>query len=115
MAAGLAVLDVVAEPQFLQHVREMGERLRQALEQMIPNHDELFESVRGLGLMLGIRCKQESRPFVNFARQFGILTVAAGDQVVRILPPLNIEESHIRECVEKLSEAARAFVAQQKS
>lgn len=111
MAAGMAVLDVVAEPAFLQQVRETGDRLRQALEQMIPNHDDLFESVRGMGLMLGIRCKEETRPFVNFARQYGILTVSAGDNVVRILPPLNIGEAHIRECAERLSEAARAWIA----
>ena len=53
MAAGQAVLDVVANDEFLAEVRAMGERLRAALEQMIPNHDHLFESVRGMGLMLG--------------------------------------------------------------
>jgi acetylornithine/N-succinyldiaminopimelate aminotransferase len=115
MAAGMAVLDVVATPEFLAQVRETGDRLRQALEQMIPNHDELFESVRGKGLMLGIRCREETRPFVNFARQFGLLTVSAGDQVVRILPPLNIGEEHIRECVDKLSEAARAWIAEKQA
>jgi acetylornithine/N-succinyldiaminopimelate aminotransferase len=109
MAAGMAVLDVVAEPAFLEDVNRKGERLRHALEQMIPNHNDLFESVRGKGLMLGVRMTEASRPFVNFARQFGILTVAAGDNVVRILPPLNIEEEHIRECVDKLSEAATAY------
>ncbi|MEM8825915.1 MAG: aminotransferase class III-fold pyridoxal phosphate-dependent enzyme, partial [Pseudomonadota bacterium] len=109
MAAGLAVLDVVAEPEFLAHVRDMGDRLRHALEQFIPNHDDLFESVRGKGLMLGIRMTEVSRPFVNFARQFGILTVAAGDNVVRILPPLNIDESHIAECTRTLSDAANAY------
>jgi acetylornithine/N-succinyldiaminopimelate aminotransferase len=115
MAAGEAVLDVVASPEFLSQVRETGDRLRQALEQMIPNHDELFEGVRGMGLMLGIRCKEESRPFVNFARAHGILTVAAGDQVVRILPPLNIGETEIRECVDRLSAAAAAYLAQKRA
>lgn len=109
MAACEAVLDVVAEPSFLAQVRETSDRLRGALEQMIPNHDWLFDHVRGMGLMLGLKLKSDSRAFVNHARSFGILTAAAGDNVVRILPPLNIEESHIRECVEKLSEAARAF------
>ena len=112
MAACEAVLDVVAEPEFLDNVRAMGDRLRQALEQMIPNHDDLFESVRGVGLMLGIKMKSDSRAFVNFARSHGILTVAAGDNVVRLLPPLVIEESHIRECVDKLSAAATAYKAQ---
>ncbi|HET9336608.1 MAG TPA: aspartate aminotransferase family protein, partial [Sphingomicrobium sp.] len=57
MAAGQAVFDVIANDEFLTHVRTMGERLRSALEQMIPNHDQLFESVRGLGLMLGVKMK----------------------------------------------------------
>ena len=109
MAACEAVLDIVATPEFLGQVRETSDRLRGALEQMIPNHDWLFDHVRGMGLMLGIKCKSDSRAFVNHARSFGILTAAAGDNVVRILPPLNIEESHIRECVEKLSAAAAAY------
>lgn len=110
MAACMAVLDVVTEESFLAQVRESGERLRAALEQMIPNHDDLFDSVRGLGLMLGLKLKTDSRAFVAHARNHGILTVAAGDNVVRLLPPLIIEEHHIREAVDKLSAAAAAFV-----
>jgi acetylornithine/N-succinyldiaminopimelate aminotransferase len=109
MAAGMAVLDVVANDEFLVSVREKGERLRAALEQMIPNHDHLFESVRGLGLMLGIKMKTDSRAFVNYLRTRGILTVAAAENVVRVLPPLTIEESHIREFVEGLSAAAADY------
>ena len=109
MAACEAVLDVVTEPAFLAHVREMGTRLTQALEQMIPNHDTLFDSVRGMGLMLGLKLKSDSRAFVAHARSHGILAVAAGDNVVRLLPPLVIEEHHVRECVERLSAAAASF------
>ncbi len=109
MAAGQAVLDVVANEEFLARVRQMGERLRSALEQMIPNHDHLFEGVRGVGLMLGIKMKSDSRSFVNYLRTRGLLTVAAGDNVMRVLPPLVIEESHIREFVEALSAAAADY------
>jgi len=109
MAAGEAVLDVVATPEFLEHVRAMGDRLRAALEQMIPNHDHLFESVRGLGLMLGIKMKTDSRAFVGYLRTQGILTVAAGDNVVRVLPPLIIEEADIRAFVDGLSAASAAY------
>ncbi len=109
MAAGEAVLDVVTTPEFLAHVNDMAARLRQGLEQMIPNHDHLFESVRGMGLMVGLKLKSDSRAFVNFTRSHGLLTVAAGDNVVRLLPPLNIEEHHIRECIDKLSAAAAAY------
>ena len=109
MAAGSAVLDVVANDEFLERVTRMGERLRGALEQMIPNHDHLFEGVRGLGLMLGLKMKTDSRAFVTYLRDHGLLAVAAGDNVMRVLPPLVIEEEHITEFVEKLSEAARAY------
>ena len=115
MAACEAVLDVVANPEFLANVTLMGDRLRAGLEQMIPNHDDLFEGVRGLGLMLGIKMKSDSRAFVNHARSHGILLVAAADNVVRVLPPLIIDESHIRECVEKISAAAAAYRALQQA
>jgi len=109
MAAGQAVFDVVANEEFLANVRQMGERLRSALEQMIPNHDHIFESVRGKGLMLGIKMKTDSRAFVNWLRGQGLLTVAAGDNVMRVLPPLVIDESHIKEFVESLSAAAAQY------
>ena len=109
MAAGQAVFDIVANDAFLANVRAMGERLRSALEQMIPNHDHLFEGVRGKGLMLGIKMKTDSRAFVNWLRGRGLLTVAAGDNVMRVLPPLIIEEHHIREFVDTLSAAAADY------
>jgi acetylornithine/N-succinyldiaminopimelate aminotransferase len=109
MAAGQAVFDIVADEEFLAQVRASGERLRSALEQMIPNHDHLFDGVRGMGLMLGIKLKSDSRAFVGFLRTRGILTVAAADNVVRVLPPLNIEERHIREFIDGLSAAAAAY------
>jgi acetylornithine/N-succinyldiaminopimelate aminotransferase len=109
MAAGQAVFDVVANEEFLNNVRLKGERLRSALEQMIPNHDHLFESVRGVGLMLGVRMKTDPRAFVNYLRTKGLLTVSAGDNVMRVLPPLIIEEEHIREFVDMLSAAAAEY------
>jgi len=109
MAAGQGVLDVVANEEFLANVRAKGERLRAALEQMIPNHDHLFDSVRGTGLMLGVKMKTDSRAFVNYLRTRGLLTVAAGENVVRVLPPLIVEEEHIREFVDGLSAAAAEY------
>ena len=111
MAAAEAVLDVMEEPGFFDHVTQMGERLRSSLEQMIPNHDHLFHEVRGKGLMLGVKLKSDARRFVGFLRdEHALLTVSAGENVVRLLPPLTIGEAEIAECVEKLSEAARVYV-----
>ncbi len=110
MAAGHAVLDVVANDAFLAQVCATRDRLRAALNQLIPNHDDLFIGLRGMGLMLGLRLSSDSRAFVAHCRDnHGLLTVAAGDNVVRILPPLNIDEHHINECIEKLSAAARSY------
>jgi acetylornithine/N-succinyldiaminopimelate aminotransferase len=110
MAAAGAVLDVVANDEFLAQVCATRDRLRGAINQLIPNHDHIFEKLRGLGLMLGIKLKVDSRAFVAHARDnHNLLTVAAGDNVVRILPPLIIDESHIAEFVEKLSAAARSY------
>lgn len=112
MAVGQAVLDEVLAPGFLENVKAKGARLRAALEQLIPNHDGLFEDVRGMGLMLGVKLKDsaDARSFVAHLRDnHGLLTVSAGQNVVRILPPLVIEENHIAECIEKLSAGARTF------
>ena len=109
-ALGGLMKDYTIDPEeFLADVRSKGERLRSALEQMIPNHDHLFESVRGVGLMLGIKMKTDSRQFVNWLRGQGLLAVAAGDNVMRVLPPLIIDESHIKEFVEGLSAAAAKY------
>jgi acetylornithine/N-succinyldiaminopimelate aminotransferase len=109
-AAGQAVLDVVLEDGFLDQVKATGERLRGALEQLIPNHDDLFDSVRGMGLMLGLKLSSDSRAFVAHLRDnHGLLTVAAGENVVRVLPPLNIDDNHIAEFIEKLSAGAASY------
>ena len=114
MAAGEAVLDAITAPGFLEHVQAMGERLRTSLQQMIGNHPDKFESVRGMGLMLGVKMTPEieSRAFVNWMREgVGLLAVAAGDNVMRVLPPLIIDEDDIHEFVSKLSKAADEFEA----
>jgi len=112
MAAGMAILDVMLEPGFFEEVAKKGERLRQAFEQLVPNHDHLFEEIRGKGLMLGIKLKEPAvaRDFVAHLRdRHGLLTVAAGENVFRVLPPLVIDDTHIAECIERLSEGARSY------
>lgn len=112
MAVGLAVLGEVLGDGFLDHVKAMGARLRASLEQLIPNHDGMFEDVRGMGLMLGVRMNEayDARSFVAHLRDHhGLLAVSAGQNVMRILPPLVIDESHIAEAIEKISAGARSF------
>ena len=110
MAAGEAVLDVVANDEFLAEVRAKSERLRGRLEQFIGNYPELFELVRGKGLMLGVKMKFESRGFVAHLRDnHQLLTVAAGDNTLRLVPPLVIDDGHIDEFFDKLSAGAASY------
>jgi acetylornithine/N-succinyldiaminopimelate aminotransferase len=110
MAAANAVLDAVANDEFMAHVRDMGAKLTSRLEQFIGNYPDLFELVRGRGLMLGLKMKVEPRPFVAHLRDnHQLLCVSAGDKTMRILPPLVIDESHIDEFMEKLSAAAASY------
>jgi len=110
MAAGNAVLDAVANEEFLAEVRAKGERLRARLEQFIGNYPELFEEVRGKGLMLGLKLKADPRAFMQHLRDnHRLLTVAAGDSTVRVLPPLVIGDAEIEEFFDKLSAGAADF------
>jgi acetylornithine/N-succinyldiaminopimelate aminotransferase len=110
IAAAEAVLDVVADDAFLADVRAKGERLRGKLEQFIGNYPDLFDEVRGIGLMIGLRLHSEPRNFVAHLREAHFaLTVSGSDNIVRIVPPLVIDDNHIDEFMEKLSAAAASF------
>ena len=110
MAAAEAVLDAVANDEFLAQVRTTSERLRARLEQFIGNYPDLFELVRGKGLMLGIKMKFETRGFVAHLRDnHQLLTVAAGDNTLRLVPPLVIGDAEIDEFFDKLSAGAASF------
>lgn len=114
MAAGMAVMDAVANDEFLSEVRAKGERLRARLEQFIGNYPELFEGVRGMGLMLGIKMKAEPRPFmVHLRDNHQLLTVAAGDQTLRVLPPLVLGDTEMDEFLEKLSAGAASYTPEE--
>jgi len=108
MAVGNAVLDLVLEPDFLTAVQERAELLRHKLQELVDSdHTGVFVEVRGLGLMLGLVCRVPSRQFVQAARNQGLLTAVAGQNVVRLLPPLTIEKAHMEEACEKLRMTAK--------
>jgi acetylornithine/N-succinyldiaminopimelate aminotransferase len=110
MAAGNAVLDAVANDEFLAEVRDKGERIRARLEQFIGNYPDLFAGVRGKGLLLGLQMKVEPRPFMQHLRdRHQLLTVSAGDNTLRLVPPLVIGEAEIEEFFERLSAGAADF------
>jgi len=95
MACGNAVLDILLADGFLANVERVGRVLRARLEALVKRHPSVLVDVRGAGLMLGIKCAVPNTDMVNRLRASGLLTVGAGDNVVRILPPLIIDESHV--------------------
>jgi len=110
MAVGNTMLDIVGDDAFMENVRKMGDKLAHNIEQFIGNYPNLFELVRGEGLMLGIKMKFDSRAFVAHLRdKHGLLLVAAGDNVVRLLPPLIINEDHIADFAARLSAGAESY------
>ncbi|HEX9904363.1 MAG TPA: aspartate aminotransferase family protein [Propylenella sp.] len=105
MAVGNAVLDVVLQDGFLEHVRQTGLRLKQKLASVADRFADLVEEIRGEGLMLGIKCRVPNTDVVAAARAEGLLLVTAGDNVARMLPPLIVGEAEIDEAVARLERA----------
>ena len=110
-AVGCAVIDSVADPAFLADVRRKGALLRQKLEGLVASHPDVFEGVRGSGLMLGIKCKATNTDVVRAGYDQLVLTVPAADNVIRLLPALNIEDADIAQAIERLDAAATALEA----
>lgn len=109
MAVGNAVLDEVLAPGFLDHVNDMAKLLRQQLAMIADTYSDIIEDVRGEGLMLGIKCKVLNLDMLQALRDEKLLSVAAGENVIRFLPPLNIESEHVAEAIEKLGKACEAL------
>ncbi len=105
MAVGNAVLDVVLEPGFIEHVQSMSVRLKQKLAQICDEHPDVIEEIRGEGLMIGLKCKAPNQKLIEALFEEHVLTVPAGDNVVRFLPPLIVEQEHIDMACERLSTA----------
>ena len=108
-AVGCAVLDIVAEPAFLDQVSRIGGRLRQGLEGLVAAHPDVFEGVRGEGLMLGLKCKVAPADLVKAGYGAQVIVVPAADNVVRLLPPLNLTEAEVEEGLRRLDAAAAAL------
>ena len=111
MAVANAVMDVMLEDGFLEGVERMAGQLFQRLEGLVAGHGHVFEEVRGIGMMLGLKCVVPNGEMLTKLRENGLLTVAAANNVVRLLPPLVIDESHIDEALDILERSAAGWPA----
>ena len=105
-AVGGAVMDIVADDAFLAEVNRKASSMRQKLEGLVASHPDVFESVRGTGLMLGLKCKVVNMDVVTAGYDHNLLVVPAADNVIRLLPALNIPDTDIAAAIEKLDAAA---------
>ena len=105
-AIGARVVEIISDPAFLAEVSRKGALFRQGLEALVAAHPTVFEAVRGEGLMLGLKCRATNTDVVNAGYDAGVLTVAAADNVIRLLPALNIPDDDIREALSRLDQAA---------
>ncbi len=110
-AVGARVMEIIAEEGFLAEVRRKSGLFRQKLEGLVAAHPEVFEGVRGSGLMLGLRCRVAPADVVAAGHAQHLLTVPAADNVVRLLPPLTITDDEIADAVARLDAAARSLTA----
>ena len=110
-AVGNAVLDVLLEDGFLARARAMGELLFAQMVRLSETYGEIIAEVRGAGLMIGVKCVPPVGEMITACREAGLLTVPAGDNVMRLLPPLVIEESHVMEAAEMVEAACKAVAA----
>jgi len=111
MAVGNAVVDVMTEDGFFDHVSEMAGLLRQRLAQVQDEFGDVIEEVRGEGLMLGLKLKAPNLAFVEAARAVKLLLVPGGDNVVRVLPPLIIEAEHVDAAITAIQTACEVMRA----
>ena len=107
MAAANAVLDIMLEPNFLDSVQEKGDYLKKELDTLVKSYPKVMESVRGTGLMLGIKCCVPNLDLMTAFRNHKLLTVVAGENVLRILPPLNVEISELDEAIEIIDKVCK--------
>ena len=106
MAVSNAVLDYVLKKDFLEHVIEVGGYLNELLQkEIIAKFPKLVKGIRGKGLMLGLEAKEKNEILINAMINEKLLTVKAGQNVVRMLPPLILEKKHVDEAIEKMNNA----------
>ncbi len=109
MATANAVLDVMLEPGFLPHVNAVADKLWAKLTAIVAKHGAVFESVRGKGLMIGLKCKVPNTDVIARLIDHGLLAVGAGDNVVRLLPPLVITDAEVDAAAAIIDRAAASL------
>ena len=108
-SVGNAVLDIMTEENFFNKISQVAENLRSELEKLPTEFPNIIETIKGRGFILGLKCKVNNQEFVEKARTNKILTVKASDNIVRLLPPINLSIEECHEAIEKLRQTCDEF------
>jgi acetylornithine/N-succinyldiaminopimelate aminotransferase len=112
MAVGNEAIDMLLAPGFLEQVGKIANYFHQQLGSLVASHPDVFDHVRGQGLMIGLKMKTDAGAFIAAARANGLIVLPAGENVVRLLPPLTLSEAEAREGIELLNKTASQMEAQ---
>ena len=110
-AVGNAVLDLVLEPGLLEHVQKQGDTLRAGLEQLVADYPGVVSKVTGMGLMIGVKCELPNVDLMKKLRDEKLLVGRAGDNMIRLLPPLNVSDEHVQQALATITEAVAGMSA----
>ncbi len=113
-AVGVAVLETLLADGFLETVQQSALYLRQQLAELLDGYGDIFTELRGRGLLIGLQCQPLNSDIVAALRDQNMLTVAAGGNTLRLLPPLNVTHTDIDTAITKLQTACIAFRQQEK-
>jgi len=108
-SVGNAVLDIMTEENFFNKISQVAVKLRSELEKLPAEFPNIIETIKGRGFILGLKCKVNNQEFVEKARTNKILTVKASDNIVRLLPPINLSIEECHEAIEKLRQTCDEF------
>lgn len=114
MAVAARVIEIIANETFLNAVRHKGGKLRDGLQEIVAAYPNVFSEVRGEGLLLGLSCVPPAKAAVTATRANGLLTVTAGNNVMRLLPPLTVSEDEIATGLARLRRAAESLLSLQR-
>ncbi len=111
MAVGNAVLDLVLEPGLMDDVTRKADALKSGLEKLVETYPSVVSKVTGLGLMIGVKCEVPNVELMGLLRQNKLLVGRAGDNMIRLLPPLNVSDEHVEQALNTIEAAVKSLSA----
>ena len=109
MAVGNSVIDIVSSKKFLNNVKKISKYFFSELKQLKKKYPNIVKEIRGRGLLIGIQLHKDQTSFINKLTENKLLTIRAAENVIRILPPLNVKKSEIDQALKIIKKVCNEF------